>query len=81
MQFQADISNINVELQSNAEATALGAALLAGLGSGFYKSREEIIQNAGISKTYYPKMEENERNKLLKGWARAVECASGWVEE
>lgn len=81
MQFQADISNITVELQSNAEATALGAALLAGLGSGFYKSRDEILVSSSEPRKFVPSMEESERNKLLKGWARAIQCASGWIED
>ena len=80
MQFQADISNSVVEIHSNAEATALGAALLAGLGSGFYKSKKDIAIPEDMT-NFTPKMDEAEREKLLRGWKRAVECASGWIEE
>ena len=80
MQFQADISGSVVETYANAEATALGAAMLAGLGSGFYKSKQDIAIPTGMM-SYVPKMDAAEREKLIYGWKKAVECASGWIEE
>ncbi len=72
MQFQADISNITVSRPLTREATAKGAAYLAGLAVGFFKSRLEIEANEKENFLFTPEMEETKRNELLLGWHRAV---------
>ena len=81
MQFQADINGAVVHRPKCVETTALGAAYLAGLASGYWKDKEEIKQNWQLGKEFVPEMEEEKRNKLLKGWKRAVRCALSWAEE
>lgn len=73
MQFQSDILNVSIERPEITETTALGAAYLAGLAVGFWKSKGEIAQNYSINKRFKPKMEEEKRNELYKGWQKAVE--------
>ncbi|MBQ6052949.1 MAG: glycerol kinase GlpK [Clostridia bacterium] len=72
MQFQSDISNVEVLLPTSPEATALGAALLAGLAVGVWRDRAAIKEKLGAGTRYSPKMDEAEREKLLDGWKRAV---------
>lgn len=72
MQFQADILNITVERPTVAETTALGAAYLAGIVSGFWKGVEAVKENRNVSRTFLPAMEERERADLLSGWINAV---------
>jgi len=79
MQFQSDISNVDVIVPSCKEATALGAAYLAGLGCGLFSSRDEI-PNSGSDDKFSPQMSEFDRERLLKGWRKAIDCASGWVD-
>ena len=81
MQFQSDIMDTLVRRPSCIETTALGAAYLAGLATGYYKDKEEIRANWQIGKTFEPAMEESKRGELLKGWKRAVRCALVWSEE
>ena len=80
MQFQSDISHVRVIRPASAEATARGAAYLAGLSCGFWQSREDLPLMAD-SKSYSPVMEESERSRLLNGWHRAVRAARAWAEE
>ena len=81
MQFQSDISGIDVALSGNAEATARGAAFLAGLGVGFYRDRDEIKEKCKQGAIYSPKMDVNEREKMLKGWNRAVRACRAFCED
>ena len=80
MQFQADILGIPVVRPVVLETTALGAALLAGLGVGMYDSKEEAARMVKPDLTFHPRMEERNRSLALYGWHRAVERARGWVE-
>ena len=80
MQFQADISRVRVIRPASAEATARGAAYLAGLSCGFWASREDLPQNDG-GKSYAPLMEKETRDRLLRGWHRAVRAARAWAED
>ena len=73
MQFQSDILNVNIERPEITETTALGAAYLAGLAAGFWKSKGEIIQNWNMDKRFKPAINDDERDKLYSGWKRAVE--------
>ncbi len=72
MQFQADISGITVCRPLTREATAKGAAYLAGLAVGFYKSREDIQGCEGKPFLFSPAMEKEKKEALLSGWHRAV---------
>ena len=80
MQFQADILNTEVLKPICTETTALGAAYLAGLSSGFWSSQEEIKKNWALSDSFKPNMPELQRNKLIAGWRKAVERAFEWEE-
>ena len=80
MQFQADMIDRPVVRPAVRETTALGAAFLAGLTTGFWK-KEELVTTAGTDCIYQPAMESGEREKLLKGWNKAVERALDWAEQ
>lgn len=81
MQFQADILGAPVNRPVCAQTTALGAAYLAGLAVGYWKNKEDVMQNWKISKVFTPKMEENEKTQRIKGWKRAVTYSFGWAKE
>jgi glycerol kinase len=72
MQFQADILNTKVLRPTITETTALGAAYLAGLAVGYWKSIDDIHEQWLIDKTFSPSMKDNQRNELTSGWQRAV---------
>lgn len=74
MKFQSDILNVPVERPVIEETTALGAAYLAGIATGFWKDQEEIANYWDIEQTFTPKMEESTRNRLYQGWKKAVEA-------
>lgn len=80
MQAQADISNTPVVCPKCAESTAMGAAFLAGLATGYWESQEEIMKIMNTSKSFYPEISEEERRERLTGWKKAVKCAVGWTE-
>ncbi len=80
MQFQADILDTEITRPKMIESTALGAVYLAGLATGFYANKEDIIRNAAPDKTFAPAMGGEERERLLAGWHRAVACARHWGE-
>lgn len=77
MQFQSDILNVNIERPDITETTALGAAYLAGLATGFWKSKGEVIQNWNMNRKFKPEMDDDERNILYGGWKKAVERVRG----
>lgn len=81
MQFQSDILDINIDRPEIIETTALGAAYLAGLAVGFYKSKEEITSKWKIGKEFKPTMEDKTREKLYKGWKKAVSRSLQWAKE
>ena len=81
MQFQADISNAPVRRPVCVETTAMGAAYLAGLAVGYWQSKEEVLSNWKISRVFAPGMDGAQRERLLSGWRRAVDCARGWARE
>lgn len=78
MQFQADILNTPVYRPENTETTVTGAAFLAGLATGFWKSTEEIKKVWKIDKVFQPKMDEENRTKSYKQWQKAVERSRNW---
>lgn len=79
MQFQADILGVEVERPEVIESTAQGAAYLAGIQVGLWK-KEDIIKNRKVNRVFSSKMDEVLRNKLYKGWQKAVERSMGWVD-
>jgi glycerol kinase len=80
MQFQANILNVPVEVPLVTETTSLGAAYLAGLAVGFWKSREELDAKWKAARRYEPQMSEAEREHLYGRWLKAVERAKDWEE-
>ncbi len=72
MQFQADISNTKIIKPSSAEATALGAAYLAGLAVGFWENRADILKIPSNQTEFAPSIGEADRKELLNGWKAAV---------
>lgn len=78
MQFQSDLLGVPVERPSVNETTALGAAYLAGLATGFWEDKDELAQNLTIEKTFNPVLPEKKREELYKGWKRAVESTMYW---
>lgn len=75
MQFQADISDISVFRPANQEATAAGAAFLAGLATGFFKDRNELLSLCRGGIGFEPSMDGKKREALLSGWHKAVNAA------
>lgn len=76
MQFQADILNTSVVRPYCIETTAMGAAYLAGLAVGYWRSKEEILDNHVIAAEFKPQMGQAKRESLLQGWHNAVKAAS-----
>ena len=81
MQFQADITGTKVIRPIITETTALGAAYLAGLAVGFWKSKEEIATKWCVSQVYEPQYDEDKKEKLYRAWKKAVTRAMAWEEE
>ena len=80
MQIQADIMNAPVRRPKCVETTALGAAYLAGLATGYWKNTDEILENWSEDQLFVPTMEENVRGEMLKGWKKAVYHSYGWAK-
>src|SRR5207253_6541526 len=80
MQLQADILNVPVVRPRVAETTALGAAYLAGLAVGYWKSREDIARQWQVDKRFKPAMKAATRTRITKGWERALHRAKAWEE-
>ena len=81
MQTQANVSDAPVNRPKCVETTAMGAAYLAGLAVGYWKDKEEVVKNWAIDRTFTPNIESEKRDKMLRGWKRAVERSYGWAEE
>ena len=77
-QFQSDILNVPVLRPQVAETTALGAAYLAGLATGFWSSREEIAQQWAVDRRFEPAMDSERRERLYAGWKQAVDATLGF---
>ena len=78
-QFQADVMNVPVERPRVIETTALGAAGLAGLGAGVWRSLGDFAERAAIERTFLPSMDARVREDRYRTWRRAVERARGWA--
>jgi glycerol kinase len=81
MQFQSDIIEADVLRPTVLETTALGAAYLAGLGVGYWKSKEEVASRWEMDRRFRPAMDAAKRDALYQGWKRAVERSLKWAEE
>jgi len=81
MQFQSDILGVPVVRPQIAETTALGAAYLAGLAVGYWKDKDEIAQKWKVDKEFKPNMDEKIKERLYKGWKKAVSRSLKWEEK
>ncbi len=80
LQIQADVLGRPVVRPAITETTALGAAYLAGLAVGLWKSTDEIARHWRVERRFTPELTTAEREALYRGWKRAVERARRWVE-
>ena len=80
MQFQADILGVPVIRPVVAETTALGAAYAAGLAVGFWDNLDDLRRNWAVDRVWEPQMDPETRERLYRGWLKAVERTFGWVE-
>ncbi len=81
MQFQADILGVPVVRPKVTETTALGAAYAAGLASDFWQNLDDLRENWQASQTWQPQMNAVVREKLYRGWLKAIERTLDWVEQ
>ncbi|MCI8673356.1 MAG: glycerol kinase GlpK [Lachnospiraceae bacterium] len=81
MQIQSDIINAPVNRPQCVETTAMGAAYLAGLAVGYWSSKEDVIKNWAIDKTFEPSISAEERAAKVAGWNKAVKYSFGWAKE
>ena len=80
MQMQADILGVPVSKPVVAETTALGAAYAAGLAVGFWKSKDELVQNWNEAKRWEPQWNDEQRTQGYAGWQKAVQRTLDWVD-
>ena len=78
LQFQADLLNVTVRRPVVAETTALGAAYLAGLAVGYWKSMDDVAANWALDREFRPAMPKAQSEKLYAGWKRAVGRSLDW---
>ena len=81
MQTQANLSNAPVKRPQCVETTAMGAAYLAGIAVGYWKSKDEVLTNWAIDRVFEPDIEADTREKMLRGWNKAVRYSYGWAKE
>jgi glycerol kinase len=81
MQFQSDMLGVPVEVPRIVETTALGAAYLAGLATGYWQSRDELDAKWQLAHRYEPRMPQAERERLHGRWLAALERAKGWARD
>ena len=80
LQIQADMAGAKVNRPKLVETTALGAAYMAGLAVGFWNSLEEIETDREVDRIFIPNVNTEKREKMLKGWHKAVKCSMNWEE-
>ncbi|MBO8415868.1 MAG: glycerol kinase GlpK [Proteobacteria bacterium] len=81
MQIQSDVINAPVLRPQCVETTAMGAAYLAGLAVGYWSDQSEVLKNWAIDRTFKPSISEEQRARMLKGWAKALTYAHGWAKD
>ena len=80
LQLHADLIGVEVVRPVVLETTALGAAYLAGLATGFWSSRDELRSNVRIDRVFEPSMAESRRSEIIARWSRAVDRVRGWTD-
>jgi len=80
MSFQADVLGVPIERPDDVETTVFGAAALAGLAVGTWRSLDESLQSRTFTR-FEPALGAQERQELRRGWDRAVRAALGWARE
>jgi glycerol kinase len=80
MQFQADVLGVPVVRPKVQETTALGAAYLAGLATGYWESTEEIAEQWSVDRRFEPSMDRSRVEELMAGWRKALERSKDWAE-
>jgi glycerol kinase len=80
MQFQADVLGVPVRRPVVAETTALGAAYLAGLAVGYWDGLDDVRRNWAMGREFTPRLDPAERERLYRGWLKAVGRARAWSE-
>ena len=81
MQTQADLIDAPVQRPRCVETTAMGAAYLAGLAVGYWRSKEDVVKNWAIDRNFTPAISSEDRARRLRGWNKAVKCAFDWAKE
>ncbi len=81
MQFQSDILSKPIFRPKNVETTALGAAFCAGLATGLWKDKDEILNIWTVERIFTPGMDKEKRERLYAQWKRAVERSKSWIQE
>ncbi|MBI5016607.1 MAG: glycerol kinase GlpK [Deltaproteobacteria bacterium] len=81
MQFQADMLDAEVVRPRNAEATAMGAAYLAGLAIGYWDSPEDCFRGQQVDRVFNPQIAPSERDQLYAEWNKAVKRCMGWAQQ
>ncbi len=81
MQLQADLLGVRVVRPSNTEATAMGAAYLAGLSVGYWKTSESIAAQWQAERVFEPRMADGNRSAMRERWNQALGRATGWAQE
>lgn len=81
MQFQSDVLNVRVQRPVVSETTALGAAYLAGLAVGYWSNLDDVARNWAVDRVFMPSMDIARRDRLYRGWQRAVERSRAWAKE
>lgn len=81
MQFQSDVLDVRVQRPVVSETTALGAAYLAGLAVGYWSNLDDVARNWAVDRVFMPTMDTARRERLYRGWQRAVERSRSWAKE
>ena len=81
VQTQSNLINAPVQRPVCVETTAMGAAYLAGLAVGYWSGTGDVKKNWAVDRTFTPNIDPAEREKMIKGWNKAVKCAYGWAKE
>lgn len=81
MQIQSDVINAPVLRPQCVETTAMGAAYLAGLAVGYWSDQCEVVKNWAIDRTFKPSIDDAQRGRMLKGWAKALTYSHGWAKD
>lgn len=81
MQTQSDLTGVPVCRPTCVETTAMGAAYLAGLAVGYWRSKEDVLNNTGVDRMFTPAIDPQTRERQLRLWHKAVRCAYDWAKQ